>query len=89
MIIWDGKPQLRKIYSLWWGIFAIHDPDPADQNEYGSMRHNTVKYQVHKKIVKVYLYSRGAVVRADSMSAVVMGRLAVNPGAAVPPIARL
>jgi hypothetical protein len=38
-----------------------------------------------KKIVKVYLYSRGAVVRADNMSAVVMGRLAVNPGAAVPP----
>ncbi len=67
------------------GHFALLDPDLADQNEYGSMRYNTVKNQVHQKVLKVYLYSRGAVVRADNMSAVVMGRLAVNPGAAVPP----
>jgi hypothetical protein len=28
VIIWDSKPQLRKIYSLWWGVFTLLDPDP-------------------------------------------------------------
>ena len=36
---------------------------------------------VDRRVKYQYLYSSGAVVRADSMSAVVMGSVAVNPGA--------
>ena len=44
----------------------------------GSMR---LASAVDRKVKYQYLYSSGAVVRADSMSAVVMGSVAVNPGA--------
>ena len=50
----------------------------TDMVKSGSIR---LASAVDRKVKYQYLYSSGAVVRADSMSAVVMGSVAVNPGA--------